>query len=136
MFYSPREQVSHHYVQAHLKMRSVYFDHGIVESHFQGLGHYDSQHREIPVKGAVVLKVPLGSSNNLYSYMVLLDGVRHSIPNLDTLSGLEIPDHLVYDAMMDEIEMLKEGPPLEACRPASQGCKNNVYYKALHNFKH
>lgn len=80
----------------------------------------------------VILKVQLTRFS--IWYLVLLQGVRHSIPDMDTLAGLEIPDREMVAVTKFDLDLFPEGPPLEPCDPAwtSQLCKKSIYYKALH----
>ena len=136
MMYSHREQVSHHYVQVHLNTRIVYLEIKDIVRHFQLLAHYQYQaHNELPRIGAALLKVPMSSTINWF--LVLLNGVRHNIPDMDTLAGLEMPDSSIYTVDFKYLKTFEEGEPLEPCDPAweSQACKKSIYYKALHNLK-
>lgn len=67
-------------------------------------------------------------------YMVLHKGVRHNIPDMDTLDGLEIPNHLKYNINSEDLPLFPEGEPLVKCDKTwvPNTCKDSVYYKALH----
>ena len=68
--------------------------------------------------------------------MVLHKGVRHTIPDMDILEGLDISDKDWYFLNASDVNLYEEGPPLEACdkaAPTGNTCPDSVYYKALHH---
>ena len=73
-------------------------------------------------------------SGTRYWYMVVMNGTRHNIPDMDTLSGLAVPDKNIYRISSNDLELFTEGEPLVSCDPAwdANQCKDNVYYKTLH----
>jgi hypothetical protein len=83
-----------------------------------------------------VIKVSQGRTSMWY--MVLLNGTRHNVPDMDTLAGLEVPDseHILLTGY--DLEYIPEGEPLVPCDPAwtSELCKKSVYYKALHHLSY
>lgn len=83
----------------------------------------------------VILQVPLSGRSNWY--MVLHNGQRHNIPNMDTFEGLDIPpgsDKMLLTSNA-EIAQIPEGAPLVPCDKAwvPNTCVDSVYYKALHS---
>jgi hypothetical protein len=65
-------------------------------------------------------------------FAVLYNGTRHSIPNLDTLAGLEGTPETDLVLLWDEFIGIPEGVPVEPCDPSLQVCNESVYYKAIH----
>ena len=78
--------------------------------------------------------VKLAMSGTRYWYMVVMNGTRHNVPDMDTLSGLAIPDKNIYRISSNDLELFTEGEPLVSCDPAwdAHQCKDSVYYKTLH----
>ncbi len=68
-------------------------------------------------------------------WVVLHEGKRHNVPDMDTLEGLEVPaeDMLLMDAA--DVKMYPEGPPLTPCDIAwvTGECRESVYYRSIHN---
>ena len=85
------------------------------------------------MKKTIVVSVDI--SKNAKWFLVLMNGVRHNIPDMDTLAGLEVPNQDIFSMSRTDLEMFLEGEPLEPCDPAwtSQLCKHSVYYKSIHN---
>jgi hypothetical protein len=83
-----------------------------------------------------LMKVQMTRFNNWY--MVLLNGTRHNVPDMDTLAGLEYPERNIHLVTMNDVNMFPEGEPLVPCDPAwtSQLCKASIYYKALHGMSY
>ena len=74
-------------------------------------------------------------SPSKYWYMVLHKGKRHSVPDMDTLDGLDIPADEILLMEMTDVKYYPEGPALTPCEKTwvPNTCKDSVYYKALHN---
>lgn len=76
----------------------------------------------------------LATGHNNYWLMILWQGARHNVPNMDTYNGLEVPPDRIIDVGIEDLKLFPEGPPLEPCDPAyvPNVCVTSVYYKALH----
>ena len=81
----------------------------------------------------VLVKVKLTSQTDWY--VVLHEGKRHNVPNMDTLEGLEVPPEEMVQMSVESLKELPEGPPLKSCDKTwvPNTCKDSVYYKALHS---
>lgn len=81
----------------------------------------------------VLVKVALSATQNWY--LVLANGTRHNVPNMDTLAGLAVPERDIVRLRASDLDSFPEGEPLVSCDPAydPHKCTQTVYYKALHN---
>ena len=66
--------------------------------------------------------------------MVLRNGVRHNVPNMDTLDGLEVVPEQWITITSGDLSIFPEGEPLAPCDKSvvPNTCKDSVYYKAFH----
>jgi len=78
----------------------------------------------------LIMRLPQGRQN---WFVILYQGKRHNIPNMDTLNGMEIPDKDIRLTTAAEMNSLPEGDPVPACdKDTPPGCKDNMYYRLLH----
>ena len=74
------------------------------------------------------------SVNKATSWHLLVNGVRHLIPNKETLDGMEIDTKWWYGIQQEDLKLFQEGKAVQPCKPMGNvnNCQDNEFYKALH----
>ena len=104
------------------------FIRGCLGSPCEGPPDHDYSHSTILIMARL-------STNNRYWWVVLHNGMRHNVPDTDTLAGLEVPPDDIVIMDVANVKYFPEGPALIPCDKTwvPNTCKDSVYYKALHN---